>query len=280
MIDDPAEQLKKQLDEALAEGNGPKAARFALACLGVIPGVGGAIAGVAATWSDKEQAEYNRIFAAWLKLQEDEIREIGITIFEVMARLDHSDMEIRKRIESPEYLQLVKKCFRDWSAAESEEKRRLIRNLLSNAAATRICSDDVIKMFISWIDMYSEAHFAVIREVYKNPGATRQEIWAAIHGASVREDSAEADLFKLLIHDLSTGHVMRQHREVDYYGNFVKTPQRKRPGTASRVMASAFDDDKEYELTELGKQFVHYTMNEIVPRIGTASAPPPPTKEP
>jgi hypothetical protein len=33
-------------------------------------------------------------------------------------------------------------------------------------------------------------------------------------------------------------------------------------------MASAFDDDKEYELTELGKQFVHYTMNEIVPKIG------------
>ena len=33
-------------------------------------------------------------------------------------------------------------------------------------------------------------------------------------------------------------------------------------------MTSAFDDEKQYELTELGKQFVHYTMNEIVPRIG------------
>jgi hypothetical protein len=36
-------------------------------------------------------------------------------------------------------------------------------------------------------------------------------------------------------------------------------------------MASAFDDDKEYELTELGKQFVFYTMNEIVPKIGATS---------
>ena len=35
-------------------------------------------------------------------------------------------------------------------------------------------------------------------------------------------------------------------------------------------MASAFDDEKSYELTELGKQFVHYTMNEIVPRIWAA----------
>jgi hypothetical protein len=270
MLDDPAEQLKKQIDGALSEGNGPKAVRFALACLGAIPGIGGAIAGIAATWSEEEQAQYNRIFSAWLKLQEDEIREIGLTIFEVMARLDQTDEEIRKRIESPEYLQLVKKCFRDWSAAESEEKRRLIRNLLSNAAATRICSDDVVKMFITWIDIYSEPHFAVIRQVFKNAGGiTRQEIWGAIHGEAVREDSADADLFKLLIHDLSTGHVIRQHRQVDYYGNFVKAqPKKRQPGTVSQIMASAFDDDKQYELTGLGKQFVSYTMNEIIPRIG------------
>jgi hypothetical protein len=270
MIDNPADQFKKQLDDALSKGSGPKAARFALACLGAIPGIGGAIAGIAGTWSEEEQAEFNQIFSAWLKLQEDEIREIGMTIFEVMARLDKNDEEVRKRVESPEYLRLVKKCFRDWSAAESEEKRRLIRNLLSNAAATKICTDDVIGMFINWIDMYSEPHFAVIREIYKSPGTSRQQIWDAIHGEAVREDSAEADLFKLLIHDLSTGHVIRQHREKDYYGNFLKAPPRRRTGTPSQTMASAFDDEKQYELTELGKQFVHYTMNEIVPRIGTA----------
>src|ERR1700723_2330224 len=106
MIDDPGAEFKKQIEEVFAKGNGPKAARFALACLGAIPGVGGAISGMAATWSEQEQAEYNRIFAAWLRLQEDEIREIGLTIFEVMARLDHTDEEIQKRIESPEYLQL------------------------------------------------------------------------------------------------------------------------------------------------------------------------------
>lgn len=271
MIDDTGEQFNKQIEEILSKGNGPKAARFALACLGVIPGFGGAIAGVAATWSDKEQAEYNRIFSAWLKLQEDEIREIGITIFEVMTRLDQSDEEIRKRIESPEYLQLVKKCFRDWSTAESEEKRRLIRNLLINAAASKICSDDIIRMFITWIDIYSEAHFKVIKEVFRNAGVTRQDVWGAIHGEAVREDSADADLFKLLIQDLSTGHVIRQHRQVDYYGNFVKSQSKKSQGTASRTLASAFDDEKKYELTKLGEQFVFYTMNEVVPRIAATS---------
>jgi hypothetical protein len=32
-------------------------------------------------------------------------------------------------------------------------------------------------------------------------------------------------------------------------------------------MDSAFEDTKPYVLTELGKQFVHYTMNELVRRI-------------
>jgi hypothetical protein len=37
-------------------------------------------------------------------------------------------------------------------------------------------------------------------------------------------------------------------------------------------MKSAFDDDKQYELTELGAQFVRYTMEGVMPRIGTANA--------
>jgi hypothetical protein len=32
-------------------------------------------------------------------------------------------------------------------------------------------------------------------------------------------------------------------------------------------MKSAFDSEEPYELTELGRQFVHYTMQEVVPRV-------------
>jgi hypothetical protein len=32
-------------------------------------------------------------------------------------------------------------------------------------------------------------------------------------------------------------------------------------------MESAFEDTKQYVLTELGKQFVHYTMTELVARL-------------
>jgi len=124
----------------------------------------------------------------------------------------------------------------------------------------------VIRLFLDWIDLYHEIHFAVIRSIYREPGITRSAIWQTIHGEFPREDSPEADLFKMLIRDLSMGGVIRQHRGTTYDGRFIaKKPMRS--GTATGTMKSAFDDQEPYELTGLGSQFVHYTMDEIVPRI-------------
>ncbi len=70
----------------------------------------------------------------------------------------------------------------------------------------------------------------------------------------------------MLVRDLSIGGVIRQHRDTTYDGQFLA----KKPGKGSRssgLMKSAFDDVEGYELTELGIQFVHYTMQELVPRI-------------
>ncbi len=38
-------------------------------------------------------------------------------------------------------------------------------------------------------------------------------------------------------------------------------------------MESAFESTKPYVLTELGKQFVHYVMEDVVPAIGGAPRP-------
>jgi len=264
------DEFSREIEEALRSGDGPKIARFALACLGgLVPFGGGVLGGAAGTWSESEQAHYNRIFASWLKLQEDELKEIAMTMAEILSRLNLNDENVRKRIESPEYLSLVKKCFRDWSAAESEQKRVFVRNLLLNAASHKLCSDDVVRMFIKWIDTYSELHFAVIRFVYSHPGATRKTIWLDVHGVGVREDSAEADLYKLLIRDLSTGEVIRQHRQKDYQGRYIKETPKVRSQSPTQTLTSAFDDEKKYELTELGTQFVRYTMEDVMPGLGT-----------
>lgn len=233
---------------------------------GAIPFLGGILSAAAGAWSESEQQKVNQIFQQWLQMLEDELNEKATTIAEIMARLDMQDAEIIDRIESPEYQVLLKKTFRRWSSIDSESKRQKIRNLLANAAATSLSSDDVVSLFIEWLSNYSDFHFEVIGEIYRSPQVSRGAIWRNLKKPEAREDSAEADLYKLLFRDLSTGGVIRQHRETDYHGNFVKrrtSTNRSRSGT----LESAFENDKGYVLTELGQQFVHYAMNELAPRI-------------
>lgn len=250
-------------------GKAAKAGRAGLnIASGMIPFVGGILSAIASGWGEAEQEHANNMLRQWIQMLEDELREKGKTIAEIIARLDMNDDEIVSRVESPEYLSILKKSFRKWSSIDSESKREKIRNILSNAAATRLVSDDVVKMFIDWIEAYSDFHFEVIGQIYQSEGATRGGIWEQLGRARVQENSADADLYRLLIRDLSTGGVIRQHRATDYYGNFVKKEAVRAPkGQGSRTMISAFDRGEQYELTELGKQFVHYAMNELAPRL-------------
>ena len=88
-----------------------------------------------------------------------------------------------------------------------------------------------------------------------------------------RDDSSEADLFKLLIHDLSLGHVIRQHRPTNYAGEFLRKSTKGPRTPGGGTMKSPFDSEDPYELTELGAQFVHYVMNEVAPQIGRRNNP-------
>lgn len=251
---------------------GSKVAKISRSALqvvgGGVPFIGGVLSAIAGAWSEGEQEKVNRFFEHWVRMLHDELKEKEDTIIEIMARLDLQDESISKRVESKEYQSLVKKTFREWSGAESEQKRVYIRNILANAAATQVSSDDVVRMYIDWINHYSEMHFQVIGAIYNSDGITRGAIWRKIGKGKVRENSADADLYKLIFRDLSTGSIIRQHREVDYYGNFVPKQVEKRPkGSGPKSPVSAFDEEEGYELTELGKQFVHYAMSDLPLKI-------------
>lgn len=253
------------------EGTAPKIIRAGLQVVsGAVPFAGGLLSAAAGAWSENEQEKVNKFFKHWIKMLEDEIREKEKTILEIMARLDMHDEKTTKRIESKEYQSLLKKTFREWSGAESEEKRTYIRNILANAAASTMTSDEVVRLFIDWLTVYSELHFKVIAIIYRHSsnGITRGAVWNELGKEEVPENSSDADLFKLLFRDLSTGGVIRQHRDVDYQGNFIpKTPHRRPKGSGPKAITSAFDDDDAYELTELGKQFVHYAMTDLPLKI-------------
>lgn len=186
----------------------------------------------------------------------------------MVGRMEEIGQQVDERVQDERFLGLVRHGFRVWDEAGTEEKRDFVRRTLTNAAGTKLCSDDVVRMFLQWIEQYNELHFRVMRIVFNAPGSTRADIWVELHGGTVREDSAEADLFKLMIHDLSLGHVIRQERDTTADGRFLSPQRTGRRATKSPVLKSAFDDGKAYELTELGSQFVHYAMNEVVPRLG------------
>ncbi|MGX9117891.1 hypothetical protein ACWTU6_14590 [Mesorhizobium sp. BHbsci] len=265
--------MEKSGDEidkgALNASSVKKWSRTAMNAAGGIPFVGSFLSAAAGHWSEEEQEHATNVIRQWLQMLEDELREKGKTIAEIVARLDMKDEKVTERIESLEYQSLLKKSFRNWSSIDTEYKRQRLRNILTNAAAAETASDDVVRLFIDWVNLYSDFHFEVIGEIYRNPAITRGEMWSNLGKPQVREDSAEADLFKMLIRDLTLGSVIRQHRPTDYAGNFLrKTPsKRSAPGQAPATAKSAFDEIDPYELTDLGKQFVHYAMNEITAKI-------------
>lgn len=240
--------------------------RFALAALGSVPWIGGIISGIGAIGAEKEQGNIHELQFQWIEEYQKKLFELCNMLDEVCARFDELGDEIDKRIQSTEYISLVKQAFRLWDNAETDDKKKYIRNLLTNAAAVSLCPDDLIRLFMDWIETYHEAHFKVIRIIYQNPGAGRGDIWDQISKERPREDSADADLYKLLIRDLSTGGVIRQARKTDYNGNYL-LKRHHRSKISSGIAKSAFDNSDPYVLTELGKQFVHYTMNEVVKRI-------------
>ena len=234
-----------------------------------IPFLGGYVSASTDSWSEEEKNKTQSFFDQWMKMMEAEMAEKAQAIIDIMARLDMNDKATAERVASPEYQTLVRKAFRDWAGAESKEKCKLITNTLAHAAYGTLTNDDVIRMFLRWIDVYSELHFRVISSIYNDAGVTRARIWEKVGKKEVREDSAEADLFKLLIRDLSTGSIIRQSRAKDYAGNFLRKPaiRQTKSMPASSTMESAFEDTKGYELTDLGQQFVHYSMTDIPKKI-------------
>lgn len=260
----------RDLADFLRSRRHAKFVRFVFAALGSIPWIGGFIAASATLHAEKEQGRVNELSRRWVEEHQQKIRELNETLAQMMSRLEQQGPQVEERLEDESYLGLVKYGFRVWDEAGTRSTRDRVRQTLTNAAGTRVCSDDVVRLFLLWLRTYDDLHMRVVRVIHKTPGATRAFMWDEIHGEEVREDSAEADLFKLMIRDLSTGGVIRQHRETTTDGHFLAKQVPTRRGKKT-TLESAFEDSKQYELTQLGTQFVHYAMTELVPRIGSGS---------
>jgi len=265
------EFISYDLELLKKKGRWQKYCRLVANAMSAIPWIGTILSSGAQVHGEKEQDQTNELYEEWLKVHKSKIGDLMVSLDEVAGRLESISEENESRIQSEEYMGLVRRAFRSWDEAETTEKREYVVNLISNAAASHLCPDDQVRLFNDWLDTYHEIHFKVIRAIYQSPGVTRLGIWRSVSDVIPREDSAEADLFRLLIRDLSTGGVIRQYRETTYDGQFVKKSTKgKARGSGSKTMESAFEDSKQYQLTDLGSQFVHYTMNQVVKRLENA----------
>jgi len=261
------------LIEELSKGKGKKYVRFVMAALGSVPWVGsylGILGAMAGLSGEKDQDKVNSLLKLWVEEHQPKLEELKQTLGDIVERLDGLGEEARQRIESPEYLALVRRSFKSWDEADTAEKREYIKRLITNAGATKLCPDDLVRIFVGWIDDYHESHFAVIKQIYQNPsGITKASIWDNLHGGvRAREDSADAGLFRYLMRELNMGGVIEIAKNRNADGHAYKaTPKRSARGVGSKVVESTYEDTKPWVLTELGQQFVHYVLSDVVKRV-------------
>lgn len=271
---------RQALIESLAGGQDKKYLKFAMAVIGSIPWFGGLLTAAANLHSavggllgEAEQERINTLLALWIEEHEIKIKRLKETLDEIYSRFDEFGEEIQTRIESPEYLSLVRKTFRCWDQADTEQKRQMYKKLLIGAGVTTLCPDDLLRLFIDWIDRYHEAHFSVMKVISDNPGITKKEIWDKIHGQLVRDDSPEAGLFNFIIRELSFGGIAHQETEVNQEGRALKKVAQKNFGHATKnpFRESPFENTKPLVLTSLGRDFVHYVLKDVVMQISSNS---------
>jgi hypothetical protein len=100
--------------DALSSDGRKHAARAMINALGgAVPFVGGLLSAGAGYRSEKEQEEVTNLLRQWIQMLEDELREKGKTIAEVVACIDMHEEKVKQRVESPEYQALLKKAFRN-----------------------------------------------------------------------------------------------------------------------------------------------------------------------
>ena len=255
--------------EKIIGGGWKKYTRVTMAALGILPLVGSLLGAAATLSSENDQEDTTKLLFLWIKEHEIKLKELGVTLNSIFGRFESFGERINQRIESEEYLGLVRKTFKKWDEAETLEKREMLRKLITNAGGITVVQDDWVRMFLDWIEQYHELHFSIIAQIHQNPGITRKAMWMNVKGSIPKDNSSEADMFKLLIDDLTRGRVIRQKREVNSQGQFYK--KQRREARSSDFMESPFDDEDQYVLTELGTGFVQYVMNELTPQIGDSS---------
>jgi hypothetical protein len=132
-IEGAVDTLRAEIAQTQTSRRGRFGGKFFLAALSSIPWVGGYISALASFKIDEASVRENELQTEWLEEHHKKLERLKKTLAEVEMRFLALGPSIEERIESEEYLTLVRKAFRVWDAADTEEKRLYVANVVTNS---------------------------------------------------------------------------------------------------------------------------------------------------
>ena len=123
-VDSVVESIKTDIEASSPSQRRRILDAIALAALGSIPWVGGVMSAAAAYKSGESQLRKDDLFREWLQEHYEKLQILRETLSQMVARLEGFGQEVEDRITSQDYLVLVRKTFRQWDQADTDEKRR------------------------------------------------------------------------------------------------------------------------------------------------------------
>jgi hypothetical protein len=81
--------------------------------------------------AEESAAKKDDLRTQWLEEHHRKLGQLRTALDDISGRFERLGPEIEGRLESEEYLALVRQAFRAWDRAETDEKRRYIANLVT-----------------------------------------------------------------------------------------------------------------------------------------------------
>src|SRR5688572_8120127 len=123
---DPDDSTVEMIGAELATGSSSKRPRIGekvfLAASEATPSNGGVIASAVAIPRDEADTKADDLRTKWLEAHERKLITLREELDAIHARFESLGPDIEERIQSPEYLGVVRQAFRVWDQAETEEK--------------------------------------------------------------------------------------------------------------------------------------------------------------
>jgi hypothetical protein len=95
---------------------------FVLAALGSIPWVGGFLSAVATFKFDESEVKGDSLRTQWLEEHHKKLLVLRTTLEGITEQFERLGETIDERLESEEYLTVVRRAFRAWDQADTEDK--------------------------------------------------------------------------------------------------------------------------------------------------------------